>query len=359
MKKFFKTALLTMLFTTCLGATALAEGQTSVSGGDSGDSSQGSVSVSGGDVKIEAEVDGAVNIVLSAPSNENKQAAENQVTTAVEQATKDATGVAYETVEGAEVISVEIDLAQGQSMPEGGVKVTLKNDAYAVGKTFLIMHNHEGVWDYQAWTVKTAGQVEASFNNFSTVSTVEVKVVEVPVETPDEKPGTDEPSYDDFDWDAYYQELAYWAAYWRGKSFDRDLDSMIGGTPVGGVIRVTKDDCRSSLTLDMVKKIVSRDLTLVMEYTYNGADYRIVIPGKKAVIDETVPIYGPLYLAAHYSSSAAVGGSANGVTYIIAKGDTLSRIAAANGTTVAVLAALNPQIKDVNVIYAGQSIKLK
>lgn len=142
-------------------------------------------------------------------------------------------------------------------------------------------------------------------------------------------------------------------------SFDKDLEGMIGGTPVGGVIQVTKEDGRNSLDLDMLKKAVDRDLTLVMEYTYSGADYRIVIPGKKAAIDESVPIYGPLYLAAHYSSNAAVGGSTNGVTYTIAKGDTLSKIAATNGTTVAALAALNPQIKDINVIYTGQSINLK
>lgn len=142
-------------------------------------------------------------------------------------------------------------------------------------------------------------------------------------------------------------------------SFNKELNGMIGGTPEGGVIRITKEDDRDSLSLDMIQKIINRDQTLVMEYTYNGADYRIVIPGKAAVIDETVPIYGPLYLAAHYSSNAAVGGSSNGVVYTIAKGDTLSKIAATNGTTVAALKALNPQIKDINVIYVGQEINLQ
>lgn len=141
-------------------------------------------------------------------------------------------------------------------------------------------------------------------------------------------------------------------------SYDKDLEGMIGGTPVGGVIQVTKEDGRNSLDLDMVKKVVDRDLTLVMEYTYGGVDYRIVIPGKAAALDETVPIYGPLYLAAHYSSNAAVDGG-SGATYTISKGDTLSKIAAANGTTVAALLSLNPEIKDVNVIYVGQSINVK
>lgn len=140
--------------------------------------------------------------------------------------------------------------------------------------------------------------------------------------------------------------------------YDKDLEGMIGGTPVGGVIQVTKEDGRNSLDLDMLKKVVDRDLTLVMEYTYGGVDYRIVIPGKAAALDETVPIYGPLYLAAHYSSNAAVDGG-SGATYTISKGDTLSKIAAANGTTVAALLSLNPEIKDVNVIYVGQSINVK
>jgi len=43
--------------------------------------------------------------------------------------------------------------------------------------------------------------------------------------------------------------------------------------------------------------------------------------------------------------------------YTIAQGDTLSKIAAANNTTVASLASLN-NISDPNKIYAGSSLKL-
>jgi LysM repeat protein len=45
-------------------------------------------------------------------------------------------------------------------------------------------------------------------------------------------------------------------------------------------------------------------------------------------------------------------------SYKIKSGDTLSAIAKANGTTVANLMKLNPQIKDKNKIYAGRSLKL-
>lgn len=44
--------------------------------------------------------------------------------------------------------------------------------------------------------------------------------------------------------------------------------------------------------------------------------------------------------------------------YTVASGDTLSGIAAAHGTTVAALQALNPNIVDVNKIQAGQAINL-
>jgi LysM repeat protein len=43
-------------------------------------------------------------------------------------------------------------------------------------------------------------------------------------------------------------------------------------------------------------------------------------------------------------------------TYVIQKGDTLSKIATANGLTLAELMAANPEIKDPNKIVEGQQI---
>ena len=45
-------------------------------------------------------------------------------------------------------------------------------------------------------------------------------------------------------------------------------------------------------------------------------------------------------------------------TYSVASGDTLSKIAKANNTTVAELTAANPDIKNINKISVGQEIKL-
>jgi LysM repeat protein len=46
-------------------------------------------------------------------------------------------------------------------------------------------------------------------------------------------------------------------------------------------------------------------------------------------------------------------------TYIVKKGDTLSKIAKANGTTVKAIQALNPAITNPNRIYVGQTIRIK
>ena len=44
--------------------------------------------------------------------------------------------------------------------------------------------------------------------------------------------------------------------------------------------------------------------------------------------------------------------------YIVKKGDTLSGIAAKHHTTLDKLRALNPQIKNPNLIYPGDAIRL-
>jgi peptidoglycan endopeptidase LytE len=46
-------------------------------------------------------------------------------------------------------------------------------------------------------------------------------------------------------------------------------------------------------------------------------------------------------------------------TYIVKRGDTLSKIAKANRTTVKKIQALNPAITNPNRIYVGQTIRIK
>lgn len=45
--------------------------------------------------------------------------------------------------------------------------------------------------------------------------------------------------------------------------------------------------------------------------------------------------------------------------HVVVKGDTMSKIAKTYGTTLAKLKSLNPQVKDINKIYVGQTIRIK
>ena len=58
------------------------------------------------------------------------------------------------------------------------------------------------------------------------------------------------------------------------------------------------------------------------------------------------------------TTAAAPVEDANAATYSVVSGDTLSKIAKANNTTVAELTAANPDIKDINKIDVGQELKL-
>ena len=100
----------------------------------------------------------------------------------------------------------------------------------------------------------------------------------------------------------------------------------------------------------------SPSVTLDYTYTYQGKEYHVVIPGGKSVIvDESIPWYGPLWLAAHYGvdTNATTAGS-----YTIQSGDSLSSIARRNNTTMANLLKLNPSITDANKIWAGVTIRI-
>ena len=120
----------------------------------------------------------------------------------------------------------------------------------------------------------------------------------------------------------------------------------------------------STLSIDEMRKLKANpDVTLILNYTYGGKEYRVAIQGKNAFVDPRIPYYGPLYLAGKYgtiakgSKLAGYAGANN--TYLIKKGDTLSKIAASNGTTVDALLLLNPYIKDKNLIYAGKTLQVK
>ena len=112
----------------------------------------------------------------------------------------------------------------------------------------------------------------------------------------------------------------------------------------------------TTLSNAMMKELLKKgDVSLKMEYTYAGKDYVVIIPAG-AALDNDIPWYGPLYLAAHFGNSLETAEPAAGEAYTVKSGDTMSKIAAANNMTLRELLIKNPQIKDADKIAVGQKI---
>lgn len=134
-----------------------------------------------------------------------------------------------------------------------------------------------------------------------------------------------------------------------------DIADSISNAGSGDVIHVKGV---AALSNGIMKELMKKgDVTLVLEYTYEGVDYVVTIPAGAAE-DNDIPWYGPLYLAARYGNGS-VAGRVNGASYTVKSGDTMGKIARENGMTLAQLAAKNPQISDVNRIAVGQNVNLK
>lgn len=152
-------------------------------------------------------------------------------------------------------------------------------------------------------------------------------------------------------------------------SDNRSDDDSDGGAVPGAPQSVNEriDEARPGSTVTVtgvttlsngeMRKLAERaNMTLVMEYTYEGKNYKVTIPAGKAVVND-IPWYGPLYLAAHYGNGA--GADEAETVYTIKKSDTLTKIANANGITLTQLLEMNPDIKNPNRIYPGQKIVIK
>lgn len=119
---------------------------------------------------------------------------------------------------------------------------------------------------------------------------------------------------------------------------------------------IVMDEGVTTLSNAMMKELLKKgDVSLKMEYTYEGKDYVVIIPAG-AALDNDIPWYGPLYLAAHFGNSLENAESAAGVTYTVKSGDTLGKIAAAGNMSLKELLSKNPQIKNPNKITVGQKI---
>ena len=119
---------------------------------------------------------------------------------------------------------------------------------------------------------------------------------------------------------------------------------------------VVMDKGTTTLSNSIMKELLKKgDVSLKLEFTYNEQEYVIVIPAG-AALDNDIPWYGPLYLAQQYGNSAGNAAAEAGGVYEVKRGDTLSKIAAANNMTLKQLLTKNPQIKDANKIVVGEKI---
>ncbi len=136
------------------------------------------------------------------------------------------------------------------------------------------------------------------------------------------------------------------------------MESEIAGTKPGETVRWSGV---TTLSNSVMKELLAKkNVTLVMEYTYEGKDYVVTIPAGAAV-DNDIPWYGPLYLAGKYGNGAvpASASAAGGSAYAVKAGDTMSKIAQDNNMSLAQLAAKNPQIQNIDLIRVGQTINLQ
>lgn len=160
------------------------------------------------------------------------------------------------------------------------------------------------------------------------------------------------------DLDIAYVTRGGWDAIARG---DRGGQEPVQGAPEGS-------------TLDLVHDVVTKGLNGDARREYCGPRYDEVQgfindthsasastlagwieagkygnnPVRKTVIEAC---------GGRYSEAQAIINGA-GRTYTVKSGDTLGAIASRNGTTVAAIMRKNPSIKNANLIYAGQAIRL-
>ena len=143
-------------------------------------------------------------------------------------------------------------------------------------------------------------------------------------------------------------------------NYEAKFEKEIALAKEGGTVTITRDQGINTLSNDLMKTLLERgDVTLVLECSYAGVDYTIVIPAGKAV-DNDIPWYGPLYLLSIYGDSTSSDtNTAGGSNYIVQANDTMSKIARKYGMTLTELVKMNPQIKNINRIRVGQIIKVK
>jgi len=114
-----------------------------------------------------------------------------------------------------------------------------------------------------------------------------------------------------------------------------------------------------------MKKIIAHSLVLLLVLT-SFVVVPILTPDPDAVSaatswteEPTTPTTPSKPETTTNSGSSTTAIPAGSTTYVVQSGDTMAKIAAKYGMTLDNLASLNPQIKNVNLIYTGQKIVVK
>lgn len=137
-------------------------------------------------------------------------------------------------------------------------------------------------------------------------------------------------------------------------TFENEVSDQIKTAETGST--VVMDEGVNTLSNAMMRQLLEKgDVSLRLEFTYGDKDYVIIIPAGEA-LDNDIPWYGPLYLAARYGNSLDNAASVAGSAYEVKAGDSLSAIASRYNMTLKELLAKNPQIKDPDMIRIGQKI---
>lgn len=96
-----------------------------------------------------------------------------------------------------------------------------------------------------------------------------------------------------------------------------DLEDLIEEVEAGTTIRVSLKDDINALNRNILRRLNERGVSLEMEYTYEGKNYKIFIPAGKAVIDDDVFYCGPLYLAGLYGNNTMDSGIEDALNQIV------------------------------------------
>lgn len=136
----------------------------------------------------------------------------------------------------------------------------------------------------------------------------------------------------------------------------RSMEQTIAAAEKGSTVKIVTTES-VTLTSSVMRALINNPtVSMYLEYTYNGQNYKVLIPAGKAKVVEGIEYYGPLYLYSLFPYDGRET-NANTMEYAIAKGDTLTKIARKYNTTVSELVKLN-KILNPNRIRAGQKIVL-